>query len=100
MTNFYRKLEKPYREILTNTRDKKSVVHLENFTEKILQKVEKKKFQEIKKTLPRKFVEDSEKKFTDHRNNFTEKNLMVKSDDTYDSVPKILGKLIEGTTVK
>ncbi len=80
MTNFYRKLEKPYREILTNTRDKKSVVHLENFTEKICGRFEK--------------------KFTDHRNNFTEKNLMVKSDDTYDSVPKILGKLIEGTTVK
>ncbi len=73
----------------------------------------------IKTTLPRKFDEEFkkkitgswknltekicgrfEKKFTDHRNNFTEKNLMVKSDDTYDSVPKILGKLIEGTTVK
>ncbi len=60
----------------------------------------KKKLQEVGKTLPRKFVEDLKKKFTDHRNNFTEKNLMVKSDDTYDSVLKILGKLIEGTTVK
>ncbi len=49
MTNFYRKLEKPYREILTNIRDEKSVDHQNNFTEKIWRRIQKKNYRKLEK---------------------------------------------------